>query len=183
MRGVTCSRPSGLCDRTSTTFRFGLIAIVTATELKRTYRSSKTTPIRFFIFENGRRRHPHPAKRAIGKIATPELLTNPAALNAANSSTVVSPPPARYIERPCQHRAHIITIASARTASGAALAAPLKLRFDSCLIDDGPYRSDFPVVELVKHILRKRHLANLKAEELPLGVRLKWSITGTGSAP
>jgi hypothetical protein len=103
------------------------------------------------------------------------LLTNPAALNAANSSTVVSPPPARYIERPCQHRAHIITIASARTASGAALAAPLKLRFDSCLIDDGPYRSDFPVIELVKHILRKWYLApiNLKAEKTSLGRAVK----------
>jgi hypothetical protein len=38
IRGATCSRPSGLCDRTSTTFRFGLIAIVRATDLKRTNR-------------------------------------------------------------------------------------------------------------------------------------------------
>ena len=36
--GVTCSRSSGLCDRTSTTFRFGLIAIVSATDLKRANR-------------------------------------------------------------------------------------------------------------------------------------------------
>src|SRR6476620_10775375 len=39
MPGATCSRPSGLCDRTSTTFRFGLIAIVRATDLKRTNRA------------------------------------------------------------------------------------------------------------------------------------------------
>src|SRR6266481_6835355 len=51
----------------------------------------------------------------------------------------------------------------------------LKLRFDSSLIDDGPCRFDFPLVELVEHVLRKGYLApiNLKAEETSLGRAVK----------
>ncbi len=51
----------------------------------------------------------------------------------------------------------------------------LKLRFDSSLIDDGPCRFDFPLVELVEHVLSKAYLApiNLKAEETSLGRAVK----------
>src|SRR5258705_1447587 len=53
--------------------------------------------------------------------------------------------------------------------------AHIKLRFDSSLIDDGPCRFDFPLVELVEYVLRKGYLApiNLKAEETSLGRAVK----------
>src|SRR5258706_11753901 len=52
----------------------------------------------------------------------------------------------------------------------------LKLRFDSSLIDDGPCRFDFALVELVEHVLRKGYLApiNLKAEKTSLGRAVKF---------
>src|SRR6267142_383047 len=62
-----------------------------------------------------------------------------------------------------------------RTDRSRGHASSLKLRFDSSLIDDGPCRFDFPLVELVKHVLRKGYLApiNLKAEETSLGRAVK----------
>ena len=50
-----------------------------------------------------------------------------------------------------------------------------KLRFDCCLIEDGPYRFDLALVELIEHVLCKGYLAaiNLKAKETSRGGAVK----------